>query len=125
MSRGKSSKGSGDSSSNQSVNERILKECHKLYADEKTGLCAIAKGIDINLLAPRKKITVMLIGNHSAGKSSFINWYIEETVQRTGVAIETQGFSIVTSGRKRESLTGNATLHLYQHLKPLQNMEGE
>lgn len=31
--------------------------------------------------------------------------YVEEKVQRTGVAIETQGFSVVTSGRKRESLT--------------------
>ena len=48
----------------------------------------------------------MTSGNHSAGKSSFINWYIEEHVQRTGVAIETQGFSFVTSGRRRESLTG-------------------
>jgi hypothetical protein len=26
-------------------------------------------------------------GNHSAGKSSFINWYVEEHVQRTGVSI--------------------------------------
>lgn len=31
--------------------------------------------------------------------------YIEEHVQRTGVAIETQGFTFITSGRKRESLT--------------------
>ena len=31
--------------------------------------------------------------------------YIEEHVQRTGVAIETQGFSLITSGKKRESLT--------------------
>ena len=31
--------------------------------------------------------------------------YVEEHVQKTGVAIETQGFSFVTSGRKRESLT--------------------
>merc|ERR1711923_593882 len=76
----------------------------------------------MRLLAPRKKITIMLIGNHSAGKSSFINWYIEEHVQRTGVAIETQGFSFVTSGRRRESLTGNATLHLYPHFKPLAKM---
>jgi len=45
-------------------------------------------------------------------------------VQRTGVAIETQGFSFVTSGRRRESLTGNATLHLYPHFKPLQAMPG-
>ena len=36
---------------------------------------------------------------------TFYNRYIEEHVQRTGVAIETQGFSLVTSGRKRESLT--------------------
>ena len=48
----------------------------------------------------------MIIGNHSAGKSSFINWYIGESVQTTGVAIETRGFTFVTSGRKRETLKG-------------------
>lgn len=105
-----------------SVNERILKECHGLYTESEHGLVTIAKSLGLQLLAPRKKITIMLIGNHSAGKSSFINWYIEEHVQRTGVAIETQGFSFVTSGKKRESLTGNATLHLYPHFKPLAQM---
>ncbi|XP_062919080.1 uncharacterized protein LOC134354161 isoform X2 [Mobula hypostoma] len=80
--------------------------------------------LGMQLTPPRKKMTVMLMGNHSAGKSSFINWYVEEHIQRTGVAIETQGFTFVTSGRKRESLTGNATLHLYPHFKPLQNIEG-
>jgi hypothetical protein len=35
----------------------------------------LAEPLGIKLLAPRKKITVMLIGNHSAGKSSFINWW--------------------------------------------------
>uniref|UniRef100_A0A4W5PCS6 Si:ch211-11k18.4 n=1 Tax=Hucho hucho TaxID=62062 RepID=A0A4W5PCS6_9TELE len=68
---------------------------------------------DVTLLAPRKKITVMLMGNHSAGKSSFINWYVEEHIQRTGVAIETQGFSF-----------GNAALHLYPHFKPLHEIKG-
>ncbi|CAK8690841.1 uncharacterized protein LOC143449129 [Clavelina lepadiformis] len=107
-----------------SVNEKILRECHELYTEEEVGLIEIAKDIGIPLLAPRKKITVMLIGNHSAGKSTFINWYVEEHVQKTGVAIETQGFTIVTSGKKRESLTGNATFHLYPHLQPLQDMQG-
>ena len=83
-----------------SLNERILKECHTLYTDPEgdgcNGLVGIAQNLDLKLLPPRKKISVMLIGNHSAGKSSFINWYIEEHVQRTGVAIETQGFSFVT-----------------------------
>jgi len=106
------------------VNERILKECHTLYADGENGLIRIAQNLDLTLLAPRKKVSVLLIGNHSAGKSSFINWYVEEHVQRTGVAIETQGFSFVTSGRKRESLTGNATLHLYPHFSALREIEG-
>ncbi|BFZ18756.1 hypothetical protein BsWGS_21794 [Bradybaena similaris] len=108
----------------QSLNERILKECHTLYIDPENGLVKIAESLGLHLLAPRKKITVLLIGNHSAGKSSFINWYVEEHVQRTGVAIETQGFTVVTSGRKRESLTGNATMHLYPYLEPLRQIEG-
>lgn len=33
------------------------------------------------------------------GKSSFINWYVGEQVCRTGVAIETRGFIIVSSAR--------------------------
>lgn len=43
--------------------------------------------------------SVMIVGNHSAGKSSFINWYIGERVVKTGVAIETRGFILCTSGR--------------------------
>lgn len=41
--------------------------------------------------------------------------YVEEHIQRTGVAIETQGFSFVTSGRKRESLTVSMTLPYIFH----------
>ncbi|XP_069194344.1 uncharacterized protein [Procambarus clarkii] len=106
------------------VNEKILKECHDLYTDPDNGLVAIGTSLGLKLLPPRKKINVMLMGNHSAGKSSFVNWYIEEHVQRTGVAIETQGFTFITSGRKRESLMGNATLHLYPHFKALQEIDG-
>ncbi|KAM4631650.1 uncharacterized protein O3C94_018270 [Discoglossus pictus] len=107
-----------------SVNERILRDCHGLYTDPEHGLIALGSHLGLSFLPPRKKITVMLMGNHSAGKSSFINWYIEEHIQRTGVAIETQGFAFITSGRKRESLTGDATLHLYPHFKTLQSFEG-
>lgn len=64
----------------------------------------MGSAVDLTILPPRKKITVLLIGNHSAGKSSFINWYIEEHVQKTGVAIETQGFTLITSGKRRETL---------------------
>jgi ribosome biogenesis GTPase A len=106
-----------------SINERILRDCHSLYTDPKDGLVSIAHDVGIELNVPRKKINILLIGNHSAGKSSFINWYVEETIQRTGVAIETQGFTLVTSGKKRESLLGNATIHLYPQLKSLAHFE--
>ncbi|KAM6905235.1 uncharacterized protein FYW49_015256 [Xenentodon cancila] len=107
-----------------SCDERILRDIHQIYTEPDSGLIAVAGSVGVTLLPPRKKITVMLMGNHSAGKSSFINWYVEEHIQRTGVAIETQGFNFVTNGRKRESLTGNATLHLYPHFKPLQEFKG-
>ena len=107
--------------SSSNMNERVLKACHDIYTKPESGLVSLAESIDesINLLVPRKKISILLMGNHSAGKSSFTNWYIDEHVQKTGVAIETQGFTVVTSGKKRESLTGNATLHLYPHFKTL------
>lgn len=95
-----------------------------MYVDTEHGLVKIAGSLGVRLLPPRKKIIVMILGNHSAGKSSFINWYVEEHIQKTGVAIETQGFTFITSGRKRESLTGNATLHLYPHFRPLLEFKG-
>ena len=65
-----------------SVNERILRDCHNLYTDPKDGLITVARDVGIELLAPRKKINVLLIGNHSAGKSSFINWYVEGKITK-------------------------------------------
>ncbi|XP_016339624.1 uncharacterized protein LOC107687000 [Sinocyclocheilus anshuiensis] len=122
--KSKSAANADSISGSVSCGERILRDCHQMYIDPDSGLITIAQTVGVTLLPPRKKITVMLMGNHSAGKSSFINWYVEEHIQRTGVAIETQGFSFVTSGRKRESLMGNATLHLYPHFKPLQEFKG-
>lgn len=49
--------------------------------------------------------------------------YVEETIQKTGVAIETQGFTLVTSGKKRETLLGNATIHLYPQMKGLVDIQ--
>ena len=43
---------------------------------------------------------------------------MEEHIQRTGVAIETQGFSFITSGRKRESLTVTMTSRIISFLLP-------
>jgi len=114
-------------------NERILKNITELYT---TGLNT-GEGIKLGLKSicddplvnspchcPRKRISCMVIGNHSAGKSSFLNWYVGETVQSTGVAIETRGFSFLTSGRKRETLMGDATLHYFSHLEDIKQFGG-
>ncbi|ODM89713.1 EH domain-containing protein 1, partial [Orchesella cincta] len=107
-----------------SLNERILNDLFKIYNEKDVGLCDIAEMLELEVRAPRKKITVLLLGNHSAGKSSFINWYIDETVLRTGVALETQGYFLVVSGKRRDTLKGKATLELYPHLRPLRNFSG-
>ncbi|EEH56763.1 uncharacterized protein MICPUCDRAFT_47608 [Micromonas pusilla CCMP1545] len=119
-----------------SSTEKILRRIHELY---EKGLCADdAEGGTIGLLEiahdpllnvqgvwkPRKKVNVMIVGNHSAGKSSFINWYVGESVQTTGVAIETRGFTYVTSGRKRETLKGDATFAFYDHIGGLREFKG-
>mmetsp|Transcript_7336 Transcript_7336/g.23487 ORF Transcript_7336/g.23487 Transcript_7336/m.23487 type:complete len:502 (+) Transcript_7336:125-1630(+) len=117
------------------VNERILRDIAACYAEPGAGetaepqldpaalqpgkdkLMAICSKLGLSCIAPRRKINVMIVGNHSAGKSSYINWYCCEHVQTTAVAIETSGFSFCTSGKKRETLRGKATLQLFEHLR--------
>eukprot|EP00743_Colponemidia_sp_Colp-15_P002359 GILK01002557.1.p1 GENE.GILK01002557.1~~GILK01002557.1.p1 ORF type:complete len:514 (+),score=89.53 GILK01002557.1:83-1543(+) len=117
------------------VNEQILQQIHRLYIpvedreaalkhgkkkqppSKELGLEQIATALGMDCLHPRKKVTILIIGNHSAGKSSFVNWYVGEHVQRTGVAIETSGFTIVTSGKLENELKGEGTLLLYPHLR--------
>ena len=48
----------------------------------------------------------MIIGNHSAGKSSFINWYCEDDIQKTRVAIETLEINLIMHGNRRADLKG-------------------
>jgi ribosome biogenesis GTPase A len=63
--------------------------------------------------APQKELYVMILGNHSSGKSSFINWYVGEDIQRTSVSIETIEINLVMHGAKHSELQGlNTTKHL-------------
>eukprot|EP01029_Cantina_marsupialis_P001502 TRINITY_DN11286_c0_g1_i1.p1 TRINITY_DN11286_c0_g1~~TRINITY_DN11286_c0_g1_i1.p1 ORF type:complete len:476 (+),score=141.88 TRINITY_DN11286_c0_g1_i1:140-1567(+) len=112
------------------LQEKLLTDVNKCYVDPKqvhdklgeTGLVDMAKELGSEFLPPRKRMTCMLIGNHSAGKSTFINWYIEDQIQKTSVAIETRGFTVVTSGDRKEEapITGDGTLMMFPHLKGLE-----
>lgn len=69
---------------------------------------------------PRSKITVMIVGNHSSGKSSFINWYCgQEKLLKTSMAIETKGITFVSKGSKESELGSDGTLRKFPELSDL------
>ncbi|MGY6547668.1 MAG: dynamin family protein [Roseinatronobacter sp.] len=53
---------------------------------------------------------VLMLGNHSSGKSTFINYLLGQDVQRTGVAPTDDGFSIITHGPVATELDGHAVV---------------
>eukprot|EP01047_Picozoa_sp_COSAG01_P020719 COSAG01_NODE_1184_length_11346_cov_58.600249_10_plen_291_part_00 len=109
-----------DESGVLTAEEKILKEVHEAYvqdgAEEEVPLRTVMEALGLKCLVPRKRVNVMLVGNHSAGKSSFVNWYIDEDIQKTGVAIETSGFTIVHSGRKKDVWKGDASIEYFEWL---------
>lgn len=71
--------------------ETMISQMIQMYD---SGLHSVATNLGVVLSPPRRKIRVLVIGNHSSGKSSFINWYVGANVLPTGVAIETKRFTI-------------------------------
>ncbi len=82
-----------------------------LYAD---ALGPIGARFDFDAPPPpaetRGPPMVLLLGNHSSGKSSFINWVVGEEVQRTGIAPIDDGFTIITRGPERDAKDGAAVV---------------
>lgn len=71
--------------------------------------------IDINITNKIPAPSILLLGNHSSGKSSFINYILEEEIQQTGVAPTDDGFTVINSGdfyldRDGPSLVGDPSL---------------
>lgn len=86
---------------------------------------------------------VLFLGNHSSGKSSFINFLVGGEVQRTGIAPVDDGFTIITHGDPPEDKDGAAVVtnpqlhwgdlerfggkflgHLVLRLRPLERLKG-
>ena len=53
---------------------------------------------------------VLLLGNHSSGKSSFVNFLLGAEVQKTGVAPTDDGFTIITHGPAATDLDGHSVV---------------
>jgi hypothetical protein len=51
---------------------------------------------------------VLLLGNHSSGKSSFINHLVGSEVQKSGVAPTDDSFTLITSGLEDTDQDGPA-----------------
>ena len=69
--------------------------------------------------APERQLVVMIIGNHSAGKSSFINWYVEEDIQKSKVSIETIEINVIMHGKSKQEFNGFNAIKVLPFLKDL------
>jgi GTPase SAR1 family protein len=82
---------------------------HEMYAGVLTPLGA---RYHRELNAPRQhdagRPTVLFLGNHSSGKSTFINYLLGERVQKTGIAPTDDGFTVLTYSETPEESTGPA-----------------
>ena len=58
----------------------------------------------------RRPPQVLLLGNHSSGKSTFINYLLGSEVQKTGVAPTDDSFTIITWGAERADRDGPAVV---------------
>ncbi|KAL0218666.1 hypothetical protein P9112_004319 [Eukaryota sp. TZLM1-RC] len=103
----------------KNLKERILSTTSELYAGD-FGLSNIASTLDMKPLEPpRPKLNILLIGPHSSGKSSLANYIAGSHVQKTGSAICTTGLNCITAGKRRDTITGKMSLHLFPFLKDL------
>uniref|UniRef100_A0A0G4H7A7 G domain-containing protein n=1 Tax=Chromera velia CCMP2878 TaxID=1169474 RepID=A0A0G4H7A7_9ALVE len=110
--------------------QRIMREIEHLYfprpdddlddeADPPLGLACIAKRFDASIHPVHTRCSALIIGNVSAGKSTFVNWYAGDHLQKTGVAIETNGVTVVTYGSTVNELKGESTVLLLPYLRAL------
>ena len=58
----------------------------------------------------RRPAQVLLLGNHSSGKSTFVNHLLGDNVQNTGVAPTDDGFTIITHGATATERDGPAVV---------------
>ncbi len=78
--------------------ETILNECSQLYSslaklNDKLG------GMAIPPTSPHTSLPFcLLVGNHSSGKSSFINYVLQRKIQKAGVAPTDDTFTVIAPG---------------------------
>lgn len=113
------------------LTRRILAEIYSLYNDSHAvlgkhgvtaGLLQMARAARMDdkgpaaILTPRRRVTVLILGNHSASKSSFVNFFFGEKVQAVSVAVESKGVTIVRCGSETQEVQGEGALIENAHI---------
>ena len=103
-----SSQNNDDRNPSPSVQQSILNQCSELHSSImpiNTSLQGpLAKNSDKGTSLP----FVFLVGNHSSGKSSFINYVLGRSVQTAGVAPTDDCFTVIAPGPKDVDQDGPA-----------------
>lgn len=85
--------------------ERVKAEAREVY---RTRLDPLAEKLLFRIPVPagerQGQPMVLVLGNHSAGKSSFVNHLLGREVQKTGVAPTDDGFTVIAAGPVRREL---------------------
>ena len=89
--------------------ETLHTKTSKIY---KEVLTPLGNQYNLEILTPRQpeagKPTILFLGNHSSGKSTFINFLLGDNVQKTGIAPTDDGFTILAYSEIPEDSTGPA-----------------
>eukprot|EP00536_Pseudo-nitzschia_multiseries_P013620 jgi/Psemu1/212234/e_gw1.594.22.1 len=78
--------------------DEILNQCSDLY-DSLSSLNEKLGGMAIPKSSPHTSLPFcLLVGNHSSGKSSFINYMLQRDIQKAGVAPTDDTFTVIAPG---------------------------
>ncbi|KAH0794911.1 EH domain-containing protein 3-like protein [Histomonas meleagridis] len=111
------------------ANESIIQSIARIYSERRLGLNDIAKNKWVNknmskpISEPPQHTFILLIGDHSTGKSSFINWYYQKEIQNVSVSIETSSITFITSGAYDSTLDGQSTVDKFRILRKIKDIQ--
>ena len=89
-----------------SVSSLIARETERLTKENLLPLNEAIMGPLEKRMARTVLPTVLVLGNHSSGKSSFINQLAGRSLQETGVAPTDDGFTLIAPGRRDHETDG-------------------
>jgi len=90
---------------------RLEREVQAVYEETLRPVAQrLACDVPVSLQDAASQPTVLFLGNHSSGKSSFINMLVGAEVQKTGLAPTDDGFTLLTWGERADEFDGQTVV---------------